>query len=67
MQNCLHSLGHGPLVEDAGLKISEYIQHREKREKQILDAIQKAGQQGLDAMSITRAIYPVFINKNFLE
>lgn len=50
--------GHGPLVEDAGLKISEYIQHREKREKQILDAIQKAGQQGLDAMSITRAIYP---------
>ncbi|VDL65544.1 unnamed protein product [Nippostrongylus brasiliensis] len=35
--------GHGPLITDAKGKIEEYIQHREKRDEQIMDYLRQVG------------------------
>jgi glyoxylase-like metal-dependent hydrolase (beta-lactamase superfamily II) len=35
--------GHGPVVQDGVAKMQEYITHRLQREKQVLEALEKAG------------------------
>ncbi|MDQ3068616.1 MAG: MBL fold metallo-hydrolase [Acidobacteriota bacterium] len=47
--------GHGPIIEDAGRLIDEYVSHRALRERQIMGAID-AGPATIDAL--TREIYP---------
>ena len=39
--------GHGPVVPDARAKLNEYLDHREERERQVLDAL-AAGPLGID-------------------
>ena len=34
--------GHGPVVEDGEIKMREYIEHRMQRERQVVQALQKA-------------------------
>ena len=50
--------GHGPVIEDGPAKISEYINHRKQREKQVLDVL--AGDDsgtGMESMDIVKIIY----------
>ncbi len=46
--------GHGPVIEDPAKKIEEYIEHRQERERQILEAI-RSGRRGLE--EITAYVY----------
>ena len=46
--------GHGPEITDPRKKIEEYIRHREEREKQILEAMEK-GKKSLE--EITEYVY----------
>lgn len=41
--------GHGPLVEDPGAKIAEYVAHRRARERALLDAL-AAGARTIDEL-----------------
>ncbi len=41
--------GHGPLIHDPRAKIEEYLQHREQRETQIMEAI-RAGLTSVERM-----------------
>jgi glyoxylase-like metal-dependent hydrolase (beta-lactamase superfamily II) len=45
---------HGPVIPDAKRKISEYIQHRELRERQVLGALQDGP---LEVARIVEKIY----------
>ncbi|KJH43944.1 metallo-beta-lactamase domain protein [Dictyocaulus viviparus] len=47
--------GHGPVVEKCEQKVDEYIQHRMKRENQIIETLQKLGEA--TSMDITVAVY----------
>ncbi|KHJ96715.1 metallo-beta-lactamase domain protein [Oesophagostomum dentatum] len=47
--------GHGPLINDAKAKIEEYIERREKREKQVLDFVRQV--ERANPLEITRALY----------
>lgn len=47
--------GHGPVREDAVAWIDYYIEHREQRERQILDAIRRGAQK---PQKIRRLVYP---------
>jgi ribonuclease/clavin/mitogillin len=46
--------GHGPIVENAVVKLEEYVRHRKERETQILFLLQK---QSMDLDSIVKNIY----------
>lgn len=48
-------LGHGKVIENPQAKISEYIEHRNKREDQIVEALKKLKQAS--SMDLTNAIY----------
>lgn len=48
--------GHGPVVRDAKSKVKEYIDHRGKRNEQILEALRN---EPLDAEEIVRRVYVV--------
>lgn len=48
-------LGHGKVIENPQAKISEYIEHRTKREDQIVEALKKLKQAS--SMDLTNAIY----------
>jgi len=48
--------GHGPVVESPEQKILEYIQHRNKREKQILEALRSIGKP-CTSMDIVKIVY----------
>eukprot|EP00735_Rhodelphis_limneticus_P007000 TRINITY_DN19484_c0_g1::TRINITY_DN19484_c0_g1_i1::g.17176::m.17176 TRINITY_DN19484_c0_g1::TRINITY_DN19484_c0_g1_i1::g.17176 ORF type:complete len:320 (-),score=20.63,sp/Q1LZ83/LACB2_BOVIN/45.10/5e-76,Lactamase_B/PF00753.22/7.6e-21,Lactamase_B_2/PF12706.2/1.7e-07,HTH_20/PF12840.2/3.8e+03,HTH_20/PF12840.2/0.24 TRINITY_DN19484_c0_g1_i1:255-1214(-) len=48
--------GHGPVVDHAQDKILEYITHRQQREKQIIEALQRFP-EGLSSMKLVTDIY----------
>ncbi|HEX8966814.1 MAG TPA: MBL fold metallo-hydrolase [Chloroflexota bacterium] len=47
--------GHGPIVEDAVGKLTEYIEHRQQRVQQVLDALGARGPSSADELAA--AIY----------
>lgn len=47
--------GHGPVIDDAGAKIMEYIEHRLAREEEVLAAV-RVGNQTID--NLLPVIYP---------
>jgi len=52
--------GHGPVVDDPEVKIKEYIEHRMKREREIVNVLGKLGTA--TTMAITSAIYKVSVD-----
>lgn len=54
---CVIYPGHGPVVTEAVEKVSEYIKHRNKREKQILKAIKEDPRDLITAMDIVKKVY----------
>lgn len=51
--------GHGPIVEDPGSKIREYIGHRIKREVEILTSLPFEKEQALAVGAIVDKVYAV--------
>ncbi|CAH3180895.1 unnamed protein product [Porites lobata] len=49
--------GHGPVIQEAVSKITEYIEHRNLREKQILEALEKDPNDAVTAMDIVKKVY----------
>jgi len=49
--------GHGPVIDNPKSKIIEYVQHRLKREQQIIDELEKIGSTGLTAEELVHLIY----------
>ncbi|GLG96086.1 Beta-lactamase-like protein 2 homolog [Gryllus bimaculatus] len=49
--------GHGPVVSDPMPKIEYYIHHRNNREKQILDVLQREPNRKFTEMDIVKIIY----------
>lgn len=50
--------GHGPVVKDAKAKVHQYIEHRNKRNEQIIEALKVAGEP-LNAEEIVKIVYAV--------
>lgn len=48
--------GHGPVVQNASSKIKEYIDHRNKRNEQILSALRDSN-EALDVEEIVKRVY----------
>jgi endoribonuclease LACTB2 len=50
--------GHGPVVKDAVTRVGQYIEHRNKRNNQIVEALRKS-KEPRDVESLVREIYVV--------
>lgn len=50
--------GHGPMVKDAKVKVQQYIDHRNKRNEQILETL-RLSQDALDVEDIVKRVYVV--------
>ncbi|CAG0898517.1 unnamed protein product [Darwinula stevensoni] len=50
--------GHGPVVENAVKRIQTYIEHRQIREQQYLEAIKSKHDHGITSMEIVEVVYP---------
>lgn len=63
---CIIYPGHGPVVTEAVEKITNYIEHRNMREKQILDSIGENPTDFVSAMDIVKKVYtetPWYLHK----
>ena len=56
--------GHGPVVKNAQDRVREYIEHRNKRNEQILDAL-KNSKEPLDCEELVKLIY-IGLNENLI-
>ena len=50
--------GHGPLVDEVQAKLSEYLQHRQQREQQLLQALQADSARPCSALQLVLRVYP---------
>ncbi|KAF3934716.1 hypothetical protein ABW20_dc0106043 [Dactylellina cionopaga] len=51
---------HGPLIEDAKAKISEYITHRQQREDQVMEVLKEHEGVAMTSMEIVKIIYKAY-------
>ena len=50
---------HGPVVSDPATYVGGYIQHRNARERQIMDCLREHSPKALTAMGIVKQVYSV--------
>ncbi len=51
--------GHGPMVKDGVARVQQYIDHRSKRNEQILQVLRGTPDKFVDVADIVRSIYQV--------
>lgn len=54
--------GHGPIVLDARAKLDEYVSHREDRERQVLELLDKGPRTASDLVATIYAGYPAEVH-----
>jgi endoribonuclease LACTB2 len=50
--------GHGPVVDDVQVKLTEYLQHRRQREEQLYAVMVNEGDKGSTALQLVEKVYP---------